>query len=135
MKKPTKPTEQTPEDKFNEVYDAAEAKAKIIGDNLNPKCKVYPIVLYLEAEKEYVVGFARKPDMATQLRLIDKSDGRNGIINMEIGDKVMRALIVTEECDKRIVDENEAYYDQYWKGAVFTLATFMGVATPLIKKK
>lgn len=111
-----------------------DAKQAVIESTL--KQKVFPIVLQsVESENEFVVGWAKKPDMITQLRLIDKSEGSANGILLEVAHTVLTALILTSETDSRITDENGEFYAVYWKGACYSLKQFMGLAIPTLKKK
>lgn len=113
-----------------EIWDKVDTLSKKLG------YKVYPITIQsVEAEGEFVIGYARKPDMITQCRLIDKSEGSVYGINLEAAAQAMESLIIVSESDPRITDTKGEYYDVYWKGAAYSLKQFMGLAIPVLKKK
>lgn len=95
--------------------------------------KVFSIVLPdLTTPGERVVGFAYEPDLSTQLRLIDKgSEYRTGF-SLEACSNALESLLIKSETDERISNKKDL---NYWKGAASALAQFMGVATPILKKK
>ena len=119
------------EDKLNAFWAATDEKAATIGANL--KCKVFSIVLQdTEGGEDFVVGFAKVPDLTTQLRLIDKSADNSRGVSLEACSTALDSLIITSESDTRITDkENTAY----WKGACLSMSYYMGFAIPVLKKK
>lgn len=109
-----------------------ERKAKIEA-NLKGR-KVFPIVLIdMSNTANRVVGFALKPDIHTQMKLIDMGqDFRNGV-SLEACSKALESLIIKTETDERILDTEN--YPEYWKGACLTLGQFHTVAISEFKKK
>jgi hypothetical protein len=99
----------------------------------NLKCKVFPIILQeIGGSGEYVVGFAKEPDLITKLRLIDKSAGNENGICIEACSTALENLIIVSETDERIHSKSDA---RYWVGASLTLSQFMMMALPAIYKK
>lgn len=110
--------------------DLSERQAAI---EASLKCKVFPITVEdISGSGEYVVGFAKEPDLITKLRLIDKSADNGNGISMEACSHALDNLIITSETDERIHDKKDA---RYWMGACLTLSQFMMVAMPVLAKK
>lgn len=122
----------TPEEiKFNKFWAGIETRKEAIATSL--KCKVFPIVLLDTANpKEYVVGFAKQPDLITQLRLMDKSAGNSNGFSLEACSIALDELLIVSETDKRIADKENP---DYWKGACVLMSQFMTTAIPILKKK
>lgn len=122
----------TPEEqKMAEFWQGIDDRSTTIATAL--RCKVFPIVLQSkEVDGEFVIGFARVPDLTTQLRLIDKSADNGAGISLEAASQALESLIIASESDKRITDKEDA---SYWKGACLMLAQFMGISLPVLKKK
>jgi hypothetical protein len=129
-KKELTPDEQAAK-KMADFWKGVDDKVESIG--LGLKCKVFPIVLVENITTgAFVVGYARVPDLITQLRLIDKSAGNENGYSLEACSTALTELLISAETDERITNKQDL---NYWKGACLTLAQFMGVATPIIKKK
>lgn len=110
--------------------NSAIAKAETLSKNLGRK--VFPIVLRSVTEADsFVFGYAYKPDIVTQCRLIDKSEGNANGINLEAACSVLEALLITAECDAQLTDKTQDNYEVYFKGAAFKLKDYMGLAIPL----
>lgn len=119
---------------IEQMWAGIDEKVSLLSSKLGRK--TFPIVIQsVETAGEYVIGYAYKPDMTTQLRLIDKSEGNANGISLEAASQALEALILTSECDSRITDKNGENYDVYWKGACYSLRQFMGLAIPALKKK
>ena len=125
---------QEQENKIEQMWADIDKKVETLSATLRKK--VYPIVLQsVEESGAHVIGYAYKPDMTTQLRLIDKSEGNANGISLEAAGQAIEALIISAASDTRITDKNGEYYDVYWKGACYSLKQFMGLAVPELKKK
>jgi hypothetical protein len=119
------------ETKVNKFWAGIDEKVTALSASL--RCKVFPIVLLdSEAKGDFVVGFAKVPDLITQLRLIDKSAGNDNGFSLEACSTALETLLIVSETDKRISDKQDL---TYWKGACVSLSQFMGVAIPVLKKK
>lgn len=117
--------------KEQEFWESLEERQKTIEDKI--KGKVFPIVLIdINNAEERVTGFARIPDLITQLRLIDKSAGNDNGFSLEACSTALDSLIITSETDERIYNKQDL---NYWKGACTTLSQFMTTAIPVLKKK
>lgn len=117
-----------------EILKGVKDNAKLIAEKLSTTMgrKVYPIVLADVSEKDaFVIGYAYEPDLTTQCRLIDKSDGVTNGISLEAAVTAIGELIIFTESDKRLTDESVKHFDLYRKGAAYTLVRFMGLAKPL----
>ena len=131
---PLTEAEQQQKDKEDAMWAEIWEKAAALSKNLG--YKVFPIVVQsVEEEGAFVIGYARKPVIVTQCRLIDKSEGSIYGISLEAAASAMEALVIVSESDPRITDKNGEYYDVYWKGAAYSLKQFMGLAIPVLKKK
>ena len=112
-------------------WDDIDLKTKTIGESL--RCRVFPIVLLDVANNgEYVVGFAKVPDLITQLRLIDKSAGNENGFSLEACSIALDSILIKSETDPRIADKEDL---NYWKGACVCMSQFMTTAIPVLKKK
>lgn len=94
--------------------------------------KVFPLVVADRQTADFIVGFAYEPDLTTKLRLIDKSSGMEHGISVEACSSVLDSLIIAGETDERITAKKD---HEYWIGASYCLAQFMGTAIPVFKKK
>jgi hypothetical protein len=137
MTKPTTPktataAKKTPEQVDKAFWESVDTKTAELATAL--RTKVFPIVLLdTTGNGDYVVGYARTPDMITQLRLIDKSAGNGNGFSLEACSTALESLLIASESDKRIAPDGED--GNYWKGACVSLSQFMNMAMPVLKKK
>jgi len=112
-------------------FTSIDERQKAIETTL--KCKVFPIILQeIGGSGDYVVGFAKEPDLITKLRLIDKSAGNDNGVSMEACSIALENLIIVSETDERIHNKVDT---RYWMGSCLTLSQFMMMALPAIYKK
>lgn len=125
------PIEATAMEALNAVFATMEERKSAIEESL--KCKVFPLVLMShEIEGEYVLGFAKQPDLITQFRIEDTSQAKGVDVSIEACHTALKSLIIKSESDPRI---DPAIDPKYWKGACKSLVQFLVYAIPLVKKK
>ena len=117
--------------KLDKVFAEMDIRKATIEATL--KCKVFPIVLMShEEDGEFVLGFAKEPDLITELRIADKSAAAGVDVSDEACHTALMSLIIKGESDARIDPEVDR---KYWKGAIKLLVQFLTFAIPLVKKK
>jgi hypothetical protein len=114
----------------NETTITHEEKALQIAETL--KCKVQPVVFKLAGSEEEVVGFIRKPDLATKLKLVDLINNGSAITGSS---NALEGLLIKEYSDERIVNKHIEENEKYWLGACYAMLGMIEVAYPEIKKK
>lgn len=119
--------------KLDAFWKGVEDKAEAIA--VATKRKIVPIVVRDFSNPDaYVVGYMLRPDLTTQLRLIDRGQDFASGFSQEEASKVLQANLIVAESDGRInmvTEEGELY----WKGALVVLYDFVKAAIPVFKKK
>jgi len=120
---------------LDEFWAGVDEKCKLLTTKLGRRVVSFHVMsLDFPTSGEYLVGYMYRPDLTTQLRLSDKGQGLASGFSQEEGEKVLEALWIKSESDKRFdkeTDEGEIY----WKGAILSLMEYMQAAIPALKKK
>lgn len=116
------------EKKLNEAKEAAEKKAAELSAELG--VKVHPMVFYVEADKEPVVGYVKEPSRQVKLAVMDKyAAGFYSACS-----QALDVLLLKDHSDKRISSER-AEDDSYFMGAVYAISELISFAVNRADKK
>lgn len=121
--------------KLEEFWAGVDEKCKLLTARTGKRVVSFQVMaLDFATSGEYLVGYMYRPDLTTQLRLSDKGQNCASGFSLEEGEKVLEALWIKAESDKRFDKETDEG-ELYWKGAISSLMEYCQSAIPALKKK